>query len=195
MIHLAGLALSLWGLWWPEPYLLCVAALAIAPVVGVLLFTISDELAGDAVTLVLMPLLALWLRALDFPMIDWAPACLVAAMATVVAITGMALARSDRAVAMLVGAASALWAWSVVIEANVLAAPGSTTFVRTEVVDKRDTRSSNYLTLKPPLYRSVPREVDVGWRLYGAVQPGDEVCVRVHRGAFGWRWWDVNFCP
>ena len=205
MILLGGLALGLWGLWWPEPYLVCVIALALAPVVAlVLVATSGGELVffegegglpkADVSMLVTLPLLALWLRSMDFAMIDWIPACLAAGAVGVV-VAGLALIRTDGGKALVVGAGASLWAWSVGIEANVFATLGSTTFVRTEVVEKRDTSDSNYLTLKPPLYRGVPKEVDVAWRFYQAAKPGDEVCVLVHHGAFGWRWWEVDFCP
>ena len=184
---------------------MCVVLLALAPIVACVLVAVSD---GDLVffeepssfhqddvsTLALLPILALWVRALDFAWIDWTPAVLVAAAVGVIA-AGLAMIRTDGARALVVGTCAAVWGWSVSLEANVFAGLGSTTFVRTEIVDKHETSDSNYLTLKPPLYRGVDEEVDVAWSFYKAVEPGDEVCVLIHHGAFGWRWWELDFCP
>lgn len=194
---------------WPQPYVICIGVLALAPFVGLGIAAASDGALGvfeeegglrgdDVSSVVVLPVLALALRALhDVALIDWWPPLLAAVAATIAAALGLIWRASQMTygVALLAGPFAGLYVWAAAIEVNALVLPPTTSFATTEVASKRETGGRNYLTLAAPRYRGVPKEVDVSWDLYRAVQPGDEVCVQVHHGVFGWRWWEVTFCP
>jgi len=205
--------IGLWAIFWPEPYLACMSAAVLAPVVAVAIAGFSDgqidlgeeegSFARPSVhRLAVMPTLGLALRSLlDYAQIDWLPTIGAAAVLTppltfVVARAGF----KDRPYGLtgVIGLAVFTYVWGALVQLNALAGDHSTEFALTKVVSMRETSgrdASNYLTLAPPRYPGVPDEVDVGRRLYDATKVGDEVCIHVHRGVLTWRWYEVDFCP
>lgn len=91
------------------------------------------------------------------------------------------------------------YGWTVAIETNALLRPAKPNFIATEVLDRWASSSSRYrsyyLTLSAPLYPGVPARIGVEGDLFNAVQVGDELCLKIYRGVFGWRWYELDFCP
>lgn len=204
--------LAIWALLAPQPYDVCVAALGIAPLVALStarLFEGGTGLTGRAegdphgvASLLIGPSLVLAARAvLDVQLLDVLPAVLAGG------VIGAIFALAARWVA---GADISWWGlaclpvlgfgygYGLVVEANALLAPARPEFARTLVAERTVAGGSDptyHLTLTRPLYPGVPGRIEVSEAFYRANPKGAELCVQVYRGAFGWRFWDLDFCP
>lgn len=211
-IQLAGISLTIWGAAWPEPYVACIALLAIAPVAALVLAGFSpdglslgdDERPGRAsiAQLFLGPALVLGLRGLsDMRLLDWGVALGLAGAIGVV-LSAAALWADEELRQIWVGGFLALvgfgYGWGLLSEANVLLDANAPHLYRAEVVRKWEAggRSPQQnLSVTGTGVPGLPEEVEVGWDFYEAIRLGDEVCVAIYPGALGWRWFDIGFCP
>jgi hypothetical protein len=187
-----------------------VTLLALAPLVALLVVAMSDgevalswEEGGlpreNVGMLFFFPVGSLVVRAFeDLSLVDLSQPLIVAVAFGVLAAVAALRLISDtgpKAMVLAIAATGMAYGWGLSVEANALVRPPFTAFVQTEVVSKRETNDGNYLTLAAPRYRGVPAEVGVSWPMYEAVKSGDEVCILVHHGVFGWRFWELDFCP
>jgi len=206
-----GLALALWGFLYPRPYALCVLALAAAPLIAIGLAIFSNgaislndrrgQTRPDVGGLFLMPFLVLGARALlDFNVMDWkAPLAVAAGLAA----GTVALARwaepefRTRLWTVLLALLALDGTWGLVIEANGLFDNAPVKVVSAEVIAKRISggRHTSYnLDVGQTSEPQISGEIDTGRRLYDAIPVGGRLCLAIHGGSLGWRWYKPQAC-
>lgn len=206
------MALAVWGFYWPAPYTLCVAFLALAPIValGVVRLSDGEVLLGnegglERETLGFLfygPAGVLGYRAfIDGAFLDWMPALwAAAALGSLVCLLALRWGFGSWTAPVMTGtvAISLIYGWGVVVEANALIGRPTVQHLSADVAKRRDTGGSDasyYLTLASPRYPGVPAEVEVPRSLHDRHQVGDKVCTYIYRGALSWRWYEVDACP
>lgn len=147
-----------------------------------------------------MPGLVLAMRAiLDVHVLDWKPLLVGAAvggLALVVAIVVGERPRKLWVLALLTPLISG-YPWGALSLANALLDRGAPEVFRVAVRGKHVSggkHTSRNLELDPWGPVTERKDVAVGPRLYGAVSVGDRVCVALHPGALGVRWYVVLRC-
>ena len=201
-----------WGWFRPHPYAWAIGTLAVIPMVAIALLLASrgglslDERKTDprpsVLVPILMPGLALTLRALlDFAMVDpagllrWAlPIALSLAALLLVGDTQLRRRWFMPPLTLLLVAPLA---WGAIAQGNVLLDRSAPERFRARVTDRR---LSSDKTRSPELRLAgfgpvAPGEtVKVRRRDYDAIAVGDEVCVTLHGGRLGVRWFTAGRC-
>lgn len=151
------------------------------------------------------PAFILGLRAfLDFQHLSWAPAVgfglALGAFLAWISLRFLIEDSFDDRVFVPVAIACLVYGWGLAVQVNGVSS--RVEFVRTDVGLKSDSggrEPSYFLSLARPRYPGVPARVEVSRALFDAVpdpaREPSEVCILVHHGVFGWRWWEVGFCP
>jgi hypothetical protein len=207
-----GLAmiLVLWIFVWPQPYEIAILAGAVAPIAALALVALTGGRlaiwspdARPNVGLMMYPGMILAVRAMfDVHLYHWeeiaAPTGVIAALA--IALSWMADRRLSEHAAILsmFGIAAAIYAYGVAAEADMLLDRAKPQVIQARVLAKRISsggRPEYDLTLAPWGDRQKTGEIHVGSRLYGRANKGDVVCVRLHPGRLGARWFSVGLCP
>jgi hypothetical protein len=205
------LAIVLWAIFFPRPYGLCIAVLVVAPVAAIAAAWMSggtislNDRKGEKRpvlgTLMLLPWLALGARAvIDYQVLDWIPPLVLA-----VAIGGLAALAAMKADAefrkplwaILLLLMGLDWGWGLVIEANGLFDRTPPQILSTKVLRKWKSsgRSTTYyLNVAPTSVPGLKGDIDVGSRLYRRIDVGESVCLELHAGSLGWRWYRPAAC-
>jgi hypothetical protein len=211
-LRVAAFGLCAWGWFDPRPYRAAVGALVAFPV-----FSLAVALAGrgryglegrredvrpELLTPILLPGLVLGLRALlDLHLVEQRPLLPLAALGTLglVALFLAADASLRRRwwMGLLMGSLLVAHPWATAAQANVLLdhTPGERFEV--PVIDKHVSQgrvTQHQLRLAPWGPVAEAEGVDVGPGLYQEVEPGETVCVELHGGALGARWFRVGRC-
>jgi hypothetical protein len=211
-LGLAATGLMLWGFVYPHPYDFVIGALAVMPIVALLVAASSKGLIqinatrGDKrpdVTMALMlPGFALALRAfLDWRILDWPDALALAAggaAAMALVLTQVDATVRKWGVALLLFAVVGFpYAYGTAIAANVLLDESEAQRFET-VVRKMHTTSGKHaswsLTIDPWGPVESVEDVEVSRKLYERLAVGDTVCVALFDGALGVRWFWVGAC-
>lgn len=211
-LRVAAFALCGWGWFAPRPYLAAVGALAALPVIAVAVALAGhgryglegrrEDLRPELLTPILFPGVVLGLRALlDLHLVDQRPLIPWTALGTLglVALLLAADASLRRRwwMGLLMASLLAAHPWATAAQANVLLdrTPGQPFEV--PVIDKQISRGKviqHQLQLAPWGPVAAPERVDVEAALYEVVEPGGTVCVELHGGALGARWFSVARC-
>jgi hypothetical protein len=201
-----------WGLLFPRPYPVAMAALAAIPLATIALVLAGrgryavEENRNEVRPGVAVPILApggvLMLRALlDYQVVDvwrvlgWTAAGAVALTALLV--RGDAALRRRWFVPVLLLALVAPYPWGALNAADVLLDRAPAEVHEVPVLHKHVSsgkHTSYDLRLPPWGPVAEAQEVDVGEELYGAVEVGDVVCAHLRPGALGARWYVVDLC-
>ncbi|ABC80122.1 hypothetical protein [Anaeromyxobacter dehalogenans] len=211
---LKGVAIGVagWGLLFPRPYPVVIAALAAIPLATIALVVAGrgryaveerrNEVRPGVGVPVFAPGVVLMLRALlDYQVVDVSP-MLAWTGAGAVALTAL-LVRGDAAlrrrwfVPVLIVALVAPYPWGALNAADVLLDRAPAEVHEVPVLHKHVSsgkHTSYDLRLPPWGPIAEAQEVDVGRELYGAVEVGDVVCAHLRPGALGARWFVVDVC-
>lgn len=208
----ASLAAGAWGWFYPRPYIAAIVTLGALPLVGLAVLLAGrgryafDENRNDPrpslIVSVMGPGIVLALRAiLDVHVLDWKP--LLAATGVGGLVLLAAIAAGDRRrrlwILALVAPLLSFYPWGALSLGNALLDRGSPGVFRVAVRAKHVSSGSKHTSWDLRLDRwgpvTEPEDVDVGRGLYEAVSVGDEVCVALHPGALGIRWYVVLRCP
>lgn len=199
-----------WGLIWPEPRALVVAVLALIPLLSIAValharpairVAESDRRRGklDLFLALGLPSIVLMLMAGQAALIDRPSAALLAvgaATACALAWLDPLLHRRWLALVILAGVGFC-YARGVAIEANILLDSATATRKEVTVREKRvegRVFERPALIVSPWVDRGVEHEIPVSRALHDAVAVGDRVCITVHPGALGLRWYEVVRC-
>jgi len=208
-----GWALALWSIFIPVPYAVCMTLLALAPLAAIGLTAISEGewvLLGERGSgrlslegLILVCPLAIGLRAIsDMQVMDWQVPLTVAYITGILLACAVAMVldpvRSDRfflIVFML--AVGVSWGWGVVALTNA-AADTAPERVYTSIVQDRWTQTgkstSYHLRLSPWGPVTHTEDISVERSVYDQAAGDGVVCIDMHYGLFGWRWFAVHHC-
>jgi len=215
----AGGLVSLWLLLAPdlvpEAYIWLIAALAAMPPLAVLavilskgLYTIADipqKGAKDAqpnlALFFLVPAVAIAARSLmDIDLLDWQQAALYAVAGGLpVGIVAALVARSkqNHYSWIYLPVVACAWASAIVSNYDSLFDTAAPSVFQTQVLDRHKTtgkHESYHLKLGPWGPRTTAEDVSVAKGFYGMMSPGMTVCVQLHPGKLGVRWFEVLRC-
>jgi hypothetical protein len=212
-VDFLGAALAIWGIFAPTPYGLCILALAVAPLVALLIAATSrgavslyspwnHQPRSSLGNLLLLPGLALGLRAgLDTNLIDWRQALVPAVgLGLLPAAAGAVLEPKLRQPAWILTLAAfgLCWGWGVVAQSDVLLDRGRAQSIQARVMGRRYSSGRHtvryYLTIAPVGVAGLGDKLSVPGGLYARTGVGATVCAWVHGGALGWRWYLVDDC-
>jgi len=207
------LGAALWAWFYPRPYLLVIAAVALLPLVVIFEFVRShglydlegrrNEARPSVAAALLLPAPILAIRALfDLHLLRWQsviPASVVAAVVLVVIVARTSANKRRISVPALVVFAFffATYAGCVIADADVLLDPSSPVPYHAEVLSKSIShgRSTTYsLVLGPWGPRQTPEDVDVDRSVYDEAAAGDSVCVLLYPGRLKVPWFTVFPC-
>ncbi len=212
VMNVVSLAAVFWGLWYPRPYQLVIAVLAVLPLVAIFLTSISKgiyQVEGrrndPRPTLALVficPGLILALRFFqDLQLVRWtqilAPSIVIGAVLTFLAV------RSDFAVQKRPWAIAptllflVVYGCGVVTQANALLDRSQPQLFEANVLAKHFStgRSTTwYLTTGPWGAKQNGGDISVSRSLYYASAPGQTVCFRLFPGALTIPWYFVSAC-
>ena len=206
-----GVALGLWGMLAPVPYGLCIAALLVAPVAAIGIAWASHGAVSlndrrrqkrpHIGALFLFPALILGARGLlDFNVLDWtAPLILATPLAVLMTFAAVRAELEFRRwfwVLFLLPLTLA-WSWGAISEANGIFDRTPVQVVSTEVLQKRmsGVRSVSYhLEIAPTTIAGMGTEVEVRRAVYRQVAVGGRICLELHGGSLGWRWFRPKAC-
>jgi hypothetical protein len=205
------LAVSLWSMILPFPYVAAACAVAAVPVVALAVLRAGrgrfalearhgDPRPSFPVALVL-PAVALWSRSLDLTILDreapfvWA-AAVALPLSVLTSASDPALRRRWLAVPVL-AIVWGVWAWGAIRFADTLLDGSEGEVYEARVLDKRSVggRSpAQKLRLSAWGPGGVEREVNVPQPVFAQVRVGDVVCPTVRPGALGLRWLRIERC-
>ena len=211
-VGILGWAIAIWVWMYPRPYdlaLLCALALPVAAMtlhlwsLGLLRLDYRVEHPAPSIaSLFYPPALALFLRAIaDINMVDYVGTLLVGVLATgaltaIIVISDPLLLRQGW---RLLGTATGLLGFmlGILSFANAQLDDADAGQFRTRVIDVHVTSGKAHLdelVLEPwgPFRKPVSAYVPPA--VYDRVSDDEVVCVRLHQGRFGWRWFTVNPC-
>jgi hypothetical protein len=208
-----GTVIGLWAMIYPHPYTLLMILLGVCPPLGLAIILGSggrihlDQKQGDkrpmVAFLMILPAVAIGFRGIaDVSLLDWPTALAFSAVGG--ALFGLAAVAVDseqrRWSAFLLTTAiiGVPWCYGVAVDLDVRFDPGAPQVYRTTVIDKHQSTGKGarlYLKIAPwgPVTDRVDEVVDRA--LYDSAGAGDTVCVSLHEGAFGWRWYWLDRCP
>jgi hypothetical protein len=201
-LTIVAIATAGWALYDPRPYLLVMAVLALLPWLA--LVATAHRPKPDLYVPLMLPGCVLGLRAvIDVQLLErWQPLLPAAAIAIVMA-TLIRVTRQDREFPLwlyllLFVPVMGFYGYGSVVLANKLldrSAPKLyLTFVYERSVHKVSRQMVWDLRLGPWGPRHEAQNVSVPRGLYEATQIADGVCVLLHPGAFGIRWFEVAKC-
>jgi hypothetical protein len=204
-----SIAAASWGLFWPQPYALCLGVLTAIPVLAAVAamvssgrWTINDDDASGRIgiggLMAIGPACVLALRAfLDDHMVDWIVPLALGGIAGVVLLLVVAL--SERRLVWRTAAfgifAYGLYAWGALLYVDTTFDTGPAKTVAVRVVAIDDGNKTHELTVTPWGSRTENNSVAVSHRLIQAVKVGDKVCVDIYPGLLNFPWYDVRHCP
>ncbi len=208
-VNALGVVLGLLGLFRPRPYGLVTALLAAYPFAalaavplsrGLIRFDVRQkDIRPSILTAVLMPIVALMLRALlDFNVLSWDRFWTPFAFLTVLLMA--AFLAAHKGIRLNPGAVAAalfffaLYGFGSALTLNALKTEDPPEVYSARVLDKRVSSgktTSYFLKLSPWGPRNGEKDVRVARRVYEKYGPGDEVRVYVLEGLLGIRWFEV----
>lgn len=203
---------SMWGLFYPQPYAAAVLSAALLPWAAILLAAKSgglyrldtqrNDVRPNLAAAVFLPGLVLLMRAAqDVGVLDWQRALIYAALVAIVlcwaALMSDATLRARRPAALALLAFSCSYGYGAVVlgNAGLDHAPGKE--YRVCVLGRHVSRgrsTSYYLTLSSWGPRSEPKDVSVSRSLYQRTPAGGIVCVLQGPGALDIAWYVVRAC-
>jgi hypothetical protein len=204
-------ALAVWSFFRPQPYAVLIASLAALPALALILAARSRGLFRIyAVTKVdaglgmvfSMPALAVMLRVLlDLNMVSFLPligaaAISAGAFASIIAIADRQI-RTQPAMLAVCGLVAGLYFFGVIGEANALLDRAPVPVIRSQIMAKHVSQGKTttfHFTLAPWGARSETDDASVPRDLYDRLQPGNPVCIPLHKGALGMPWFVVQAC-
>ncbi len=203
------IALSLWGMIWPQPYTTCLSIVATLPVLVLIAVAasrgrwalIDGEDVGRLNTgqvMLTMPCYVMVLRAIqDGQLLNWWTPIIWAAGAAVVltGLSGLAERRLSRmgAVGLLL-----LWwgyAWGTAMFVNRAFDTARFEAVPVQVLGLEESSHDQTATVSGWRGHSSPLEVNISYRFYAKLHKGDHVCLHIHPGLLHWPWHVLGFCP
>jgi hypothetical protein len=209
---LNGIAVTVcvWGWFYPRPYLAAVVALGVVPLVGIATFlggrgrysfdgNRNDPRPSLGVT-VICPGLILAVRAIsDVEVLDWKPLLIGGALGGLLLVVAIALGERTRKfwVLALIAPLISGYPWGALCLANALLDRGVPEVFEVTVRGKHVSegkQTSWELELDPWGPVPEPKDASVSEPLYDAVSVVDRVCVALHTGAVGARWYVVGRC-
>jgi len=207
--HWVSIAITFWGLFWPQPYALCLGVLAGFPVLAAMAailsfgrWTLNDDDGSGRIgiggMMAVSPACVLALRAfMDDHMVDWILPVLYGGIAGIVLLLVVALTerRLSGRTAVVGVFAYCLYAWGVLLYIDTTFDSGAAKIVAVKVVDVDDGNKTHELTVTPWENRRDNNSVSVGSRFIKTVKPGDTVCVYVYPGLVDLPWYEVGHCP
>lgn len=203
-LTLVGLASLFWLALRPEPYWLALAASAAFPVLVVLLTIIrrdrwrldrgGEDLRPQTGLLILYPSMGLAWRAMnDWRVVDdwWLTGGVIAAGAVLVIIVAVLVRETmDNWKAITWFFVAAIYAYGVILPANIWFDRAQPQRFQVEVVDKL----LDDVTLAPWGPIRTQRSEEMGTRTVEQINVGDRVCVSLYPGALGIRTYSVARC-
>lgn len=201
-LTITAVATAAWALYDPRPYWLVVGLLALLPWLA--LMATARGRKPDLHVPLMLPGCVLGLRAvIDVQLLErWQPLLPAAAIAFVMAVL-IRLTREDREFPLwlyllLFVPVMSFYGYGSVVLANKLLDRSSPKLYLTFVYDRSMHKVSRQmvwdLRLGPWGPRKEAESVSVPRGLYEATQIDDGVCVLLHPGAFGIRWFEVAKC-
>lgn len=206
-----AIAAAAWGWFYPRPYRVAIATLAVLPLVGLALLlggrgryafdSVKTDARASVIVSVVGPGLVLAMRSIsDLRVIDWER--LLFAAAVLGAGLVVAVAAGDRKarkpwVLLLLAPLVFAYPWGGLSLANALLDRGVPQMFRVPVRGKHVTTGKHTswdVELDPWGPVTERKRVDVGRGLYRSVEIGDRVCVALRPGALGARWFVVLTC-
>lgn len=206
----AGIAVAAWTYLMPQPYLLAIAAAALAPAAAVALVPLT----GGRLSLVpgkggvrpssaglLIAGAGLLMRTLiDVDLLSW-----IGLLPLFTVLTGLAILAAwtadervrNRSAVLLTLILAPAWAWSVAVQADVRLDTSPAQVFPTTVVDhhvSRGRHTSWVITLAPWGPRTGNQDVDVTSDYYDRTPVDSRVCVTLHNGALDAAWFVVADC-
>jgi len=212
MLDLPGFGLCLWAVFYPHPQAVVIAALAIAPPVAVTVAFLSrgaislNNRRGQSRRtigwLLLFPAIALGTRAaIDHTLVDYQGALISAGLlGCFFAAAAVSSEHEFRTFAWVSGMVvlGAVWGWGGVVEANALLERSAVQIARTTVTGKRHHagyRSEAYeLEIAPTPWVEPGSLLAVNQAAYEKARVGSVVCLGLHTGSLGWRWYQSVAC-
>jgi hypothetical protein len=157
----------------------------------------------DFSAILMLPGLALTMRAMELRTLDWRPLVMLACAGSLI-LTGAALKadpwlRQKRWTAVLLGIFACTYGYGAGLEINVLADSAAPSAYTTVVLGKHASHGSKstiwYLNLAPwgPIRKA--GDVSVSAARYRATRTGATLCMYLGAGAFGIPWYQVRDCP
>jgi hypothetical protein len=200
-----------WAFFIPRPYAVAVSAVALLPaVLGALALWVDpfrldrqpNELSGGMASLLLLPGIVLFLRALlDIHFFGWQrPLALVVAGTLAMIALVLLVSRGFRSLKFVLLSAPflAIYAYGAIIEANVLLdrSPVKVSYGIVTGKDLHIGKPQTYyrLRLHPLGPYTMLDEVDVSPDAWRAINPGDTVCIGLHAGSLGIPWYAAERC-
>ena len=191
-----------WALYDPRPYWLVVALLVLLPWLALVVTARRSK--PDLYVPLMLPGCVLGLRAvIDVQLLERWQALLPAAVIAIVMAVLIRLTREDREFPLwlsllLFVPVTAFYGYGSVVLANKLLDRSSPKLYLTFVYDRSMHKVSRQmvwdLRLGPWGPRKEAESVSVPRQLYEATEIDDGVCVLLHPGAFGIRWFEVATC-
>ena len=201
-----GWAAGVWGIFYPNPYFMCLMTLLVLPVVAFGLVILSRRrwtlaeasegrlsLAGMAG----LPAMVIGMRAfMDEGLVDWKIGAL-AGGALGFGLFLMVLAGEGRlkpGVLAVLLAACAVYGWGGLVFTNRYFDPAPAKVYRVRVLDKSSDKYTDPLTVTAWGPRPSGNEIDVDHAFSRLVQAGDTICVYVYPGAAHLPWYRYGLC-
>ena len=210
-LTVAVFPVGLWALIWPEPRLVVVALLLLIPLLSVAVAlharpairVAESERRPRGLDLIIAigaPSLVLVLIGARSTLIDQPPSAILfaggAAIAAALAWLDPLLRRRWVTLFVLVSFGFC-YVRGATVEANILLDHAEPTRKELTVREKRATGRAfvhHELVVSPWIDRGVDREITVSQTLHDTLAVGDRVCIDVHPGALGLRWYEVARC-
>jgi hypothetical protein len=207
-----AIAVALWGLFYPSPYRAAVGALALLPLVPLLLMATNNGLyqiegrkqdaRPDLSMAFMLPGFILALRAFqDLQLLSWPIVVKLTLSLTLLLVLIIAASdpqlRARRWPLLIFLFLTPLYTMGAVIEANALLDHGGAQLLRPHVLAKHASHGRSttyYLRLEPWGPRTEVNDVTVSGSLYRRVAVGESVCVLLRPGALQTPWFIVSRC-
>lgn len=207
----AGWGIGLWGFVHPQPYNICLLSMITVPGLALILLIFGrrrwllneDSESGrlGLSQIVFLPVLALFLRVfLDEQLLDWRLPLLIVAVVTLLLIILVSWIenRFNPKVMWATAIMYGLYAWSSLVFLNDYLDHEKPKTVTAQVLDMSIStgKTTTYtLNLTAWAQHKSSDEVTVSSTIYKRLHKGDQVCIKLYPGKFGWAYYYVNTCP
>lgn len=205
--------LMVWAIFYPKPYTSLMAFIMLVPWIGIAiakgsngLFTIEDPgkntAKADLTLMLIMPGIMLFLRVLfDIQLVDWTSVVLPAAAGGVV-IAAMLLGmfttmRKRKLTIALLVVFLGIYAGSSLVMTNALLDQSTPEAYKVKVMKKHTTSgktTTHYFTVPAWGPRHEPDDITVSGSYYRTKKVGDDICIFLFPGRFGFPWFVVEEC-
>lgn len=212
-LNAAMVGLMVWAMFYPRPYTPLMTLIMLVPWIGIVvakssngLFTIEDPgkntAKADLTLLLIMPGFVLGLRDLfDIQLVDGTAVLLPAAVGGALITASLAglfpAVRKRWGHLLLLLAFLTIYAGSSIIMTNTLLDRSGPEAYQVKVLKKHSTSGKTttyYFTVPAWGPRPAPEDVTVSGSYYRTKQVGDDVCIFLFPGRFGFPWFDVEDC-